>query len=117
MSEELLAHIDLSTLEMLKEVMEDDFLMLISTYINDSEIRLQELNEASEANANESLRRAAHCFKGSSSNIGAQSLSLLCQQLEQVAIDGDWPDISAKLQAIHQEANIVLSLLRQHFIN
>ena len=116
MPENLDQHIDLSIIDMLKEVMEEDFLMLLHTYISDSQVRLQELAQAESDHALEPLRRAAHCFKGSSANVGAERLSLLCQQLEQEIFQGDESNISMHLQLIYSEAEIVLTLLKQQYL-
>ncbi|QXH50055.1 Hpt domain-containing protein [Pseudomonas fakonensis] len=73
-------HIDHKVLSDLREVMEDGYLQLLETFLEDSERRLSQLHEAKDA---EELGLAAHSFKGSSSNMGAVGLARLCQQLEE----------------------------------
>jgi len=73
-------HIDHKVLSDLQEVMEDGYLQLLETFLEDSERRLSQLHEAKSA---DELGMAAHSFKGSSSNMGAVGLAQLCQQLEQ----------------------------------
>lgn len=73
-------HIDHKVLSDLREVMEDGYLQLLETFLEDSERRLSQLHGA--RNADE-LGSAAHSFKGSSSNMGAVGLASLCQQLEE----------------------------------
>ncbi|MDD2105490.1 MULTISPECIES: Hpt domain-containing protein [Pseudomonas] len=75
-------HIDHKVLSDLREVMEDGYLQLVQTFLDDSERRLGQLHAAKSA---EELRSAAHSFKGSSSNMGAVALANLCQQLEECA--------------------------------
>ncbi|SEL73772.1 HPt (histidine-containing phosphotransfer) domain-containing protein [Pseudomonas agarici] len=75
-------HLDYDVLGALREVMEDEYPLLLDTFLNDSEKRLGQLHQAS--NALE-LGRAAHSFKGSSSNMGALYLADLCRQLEERA--------------------------------
>ncbi|MBO9550238.1 Hpt domain-containing protein [Pseudomonas sp.] len=73
-------HIDHKVLSDLQEVMEDGYLQLLETFLEDSERRLSQLHEAKSA---DELGMAAHSFKGSSSNMGAVGLAQLCQQLEE----------------------------------
>ncbi|KNX76771.1 Hpt domain-containing protein [Pseudomonas sp. BW16M2] len=73
-------HIDQKVLSDLREVMEDGYLQLLETFLEDSERRLSQLHEAKDA---DELGLAAHSFKGSSSNMGAVGLAELCQQLEE----------------------------------
>ncbi|AIZ33462.1 Hpt domain-containing protein [Pseudomonas parafulva] len=73
-------HIDYKVLSDLREVMEDGYLQLLETFLEDSELRLSQLHLAKDA---QTLGMAAHSFKGSSSNMGAVGLAQLCQQLEE----------------------------------
>jgi len=75
-------HIDHKVLSDLRAVMEDGYLQLVQTFLDDSERRLGQLHAAKSA---EELGSAAHSFKGSSSNMGAFALAGLCQQLEERA--------------------------------
>ena len=75
-------HIDHRVLNDLREVMEDGYLKLVETILEDSECRVGQLHAAKSA---PELRAAAHSFKGSSSNMGAMVLASLCQQLEERA--------------------------------
>ncbi|WP_449434251.1 Hpt domain-containing protein [Pseudomonas putida] len=72
-------NIDLKVLRELREVMEDGYLQLLETFLEDSERRLSQLHEAKSA---AELGLAAHSFKGSSANMGAVELARLCQLLE-----------------------------------
>ncbi|WP_408005612.1 Hpt domain-containing protein [Pseudomonas carassii] len=73
-------HIDQKVLSDLREVMEDGYLQLLETFLEDSERRLSQLHKAKDA---EELGLAAHSFKGSSGNMGAVGLAELCRQLEE----------------------------------
>ncbi|QXI44805.1 Hpt domain-containing protein [Pseudomonas wayambapalatensis] len=73
-------HIDHKVLSDLREVMEDGYVQLLETFLEDSVRRLSLLHEAKDAHE---LGMAAHSFKGSSSNMGAVGLAGLCQQLEE----------------------------------
>lgn len=93
-------HIDQKVLSDLKEVMEDGFLQLVDTFLEDSERRLSQLHEAKSA---EELGLAAHSFKGSSSNMGAVILAQLCEQLEERARHPPLYGIEDLVRRIDQE--------------
>ncbi|OLS63503.1 Hpt domain-containing protein [Pseudomonas putida] len=74
------SHVDRKVLSDLQDVMGDDYLKLLETFLYDSEGRLESLYRARDA---EGLRLAAHSFKGSASNMGAHELAELCRQVEE----------------------------------
>lgn len=73
-------HLDYDVLSALQEVMEEEYPLLLDTFLTDSEVRLSELHKAADP---AQLGQAAHSFKGSSSNMGATALADLCRQLEE----------------------------------
>ncbi len=75
-------HLDRDALSALQDIMEDEYPLLLDTFLEDSRKRLGQLHQASNA---VDLGAAAHSFKGSSSNMGALRLAELCRQLEQLA--------------------------------
>jgi len=93
-------HIDQKVLSDLKEVMEDGFLQLVDTFLEDSERRLSQLHEAKSA---DELALSAHSFKGSSSNMGALILARLCEQLEERARHQPLYGIEDLISRIDQE--------------
>jgi histidine phosphotransfer protein HptB len=104
-------HLDYDTLNTLKQVMEDDFQLLIDTFRQDSLDRLTKLRELTQGTDADLIRRAAHSFKGSSSNIGALELSALCAALEKKALAGNLHGLAEDLQCIEQEFLRVQRLL------
>lgn len=81
-------HVDPNCLEELKEVMEGEFGTLVTTFINDSTTRIKMIKDAVfNSNADE-IRKAAHSFKGSCSNIGATILANLCKEMEDIGRSG-----------------------------
>lgn len=104
-------HLDYDTLNTLKQVMEDDFGLLIDTFIQDSNDRIIILREVISGVESDPIRRAAHSFKGSSSNIGALYLTLLCANLEKKALANNFDQLSDDLYAIEQEFAQVQELL------
>ncbi|TGG95972.1 Hpt domain-containing protein [Natronospirillum operosum] len=72
--------LDAAVLAELQLIMGDDFALLLQTFSDDSVQRLQAL-EATREDV-DALRRAAHSFKGSASNVGAVALARSCLELE-----------------------------------
>lgn len=110
--------LDSKVLANLQEVMEGDYPMLLDAFLTDSEERLRMLHEACEAGQTESLRQAAHSFKGSCSNMGAATLADLCRQLEEVAGGGTLTGAAALIGSIEREfaiARILYRAERQRF--
>lgn len=105
-------HLDYNALNTLKDVMEDDFSLLIDTFIQDSTERLQKLQAIITSGNADLIRRAAHSFKGSSSNVGAMNLSSLCAALERKALEGDLTSLDQSLRAIEEEFARVQILLQ-----
>jgi HPt (histidine-containing phosphotransfer) domain-containing protein len=105
-------HLDYDTLNTLKQVMEDDFALLIDTFVQDSTDRISTLREVIKDTDADLIRRAAHSFKGSSSNIGAPQLSALCSVVEKKALGNNLEDLASDLDSIEQEFAQVLVLLR-----
>jgi len=85
--------VNLQTLEALRSFQEEgqpDFLTeLIDTYLNDSPQRLENLRQAVTEGDMTAVSRAAHAWKGSSGNLGAENLSRLLYQIELAAKSGD----------------------------
>jgi HPt (histidine-containing phosphotransfer) domain-containing protein len=107
-------HLDYDTLTMLKQVMEDDFALLIDTFVQDSTDRISTLRNIITGVDSDAIRRAAHSFKGSSSNIGALHLAALCSVLEKKALENNLEGLVCDLDSIETEFAQVLSLLRAY---
>jgi len=102
-------HIDHSVLRDLQEVMEEGYLQLLETFLEDSEQRLSQLHGARTANE---LGMAAHSFKGSSGNMGAVGLAQLCQQLEERIKERSPYGIEELIHRIDQEYLVVQRFYR-----
>lgn len=72
--------IDGEVLRELRDVMGDQYVALLDTFLDDCEKRMTQLQQAKDADG---LGYAAHSFKGSCSNMGAMGLAELCRQLEE----------------------------------
>ena len=88
--------INKDTIEELKMLMEDDFPILIETFITDSDERVESLKSAIETQDANAVREIAHGFKGSSSNLGAVRLSEVSFELESMGRDSCLDNASLK---------------------
>lgn len=109
------AHVDEAMILELKEVMGEDFHVLLETFLVDSKQRLEHLQKAIEAETAEELRHTAHSFKGSSGNIGAPQLSSLCKDLEDLGRSGTVAGSEAIFQQIKAEFSAVEEIMRSYF--
>tara|TARA_B100001179_G_scaffold82221_1_gene58015 strand:- start:309 stop:647 length:339 start_codon:yes stop_codon:yes gene_type:complete len=99
--------LDSEALSELREVMEDEFDILIQTYVEDSRHRIESLRQALDAGDPTALSRAAHSFKGSCFNIGVMRLGELCLQVETLAKSGDLDGGTALIDTIESEFRLV----------
>ncbi|MFV8571394.1 Hpt domain-containing protein [Marinobacter sp. SBS5] len=95
--------LDEEALAELQDVMEDEFGVLIETYLADSRTRIVGLKEAIEAGDSDRLRKAAHSLKGSCINIGVPKLGSLCFELEILGREERLEGAEPVLAAIEQE--------------
>ncbi len=80
--------VDIEALRELKEIMEDQFVTLVETFLEDSATRMNEIEAAIAAGDADGLRSAAHSLKGSSSNLGISSMADVLFKLESMGRDG-----------------------------
>jgi len=102
-----ITRIDTEILDTLKEVMEDDFQVLIDTFLSDTVVRIDSLRAALTETDADLLRRSAHSLKGSCSNIGVQQLAVLCAQMEEKGFEEDFTGTEQILADIEQEYSLV----------
>lgn len=106
------SHLDAAVLASLQDVMEDEYPVLLDTFLTDSDERLRHLVAARQSADAQALRLAAHNFKGSCSNMGAVLLANLCKQLEEAARREQLDDVPALIEQIEREFAIVRILFR-----
>ena len=100
-------HIDAEQLAELKEVLEDEFSVLIDTYLTDAKFRLQLIENGINSQDYEAVRLAAHSLKGASANLGALVLAELCEKLEYDCKAGQYANCKVFNQQIDKELAIV----------
>jgi HPt (histidine-containing phosphotransfer) domain-containing protein len=96
-------HLDLDALKELQAVMGEEFSLLIETFTSDSILRIEGIKEAVAAQDAEAIRRAAHSFKGSASNMAAPNLTSLCRSLEDLGYNGSTEGSEQLEQGIIEE--------------
>jgi len=111
------ATLDNSIILSLKDIMGEDFALLVNTYMTDARERLSALEQALTVSDFRKLQTIAHSFKGSSSNLGARHLSLLCGELESHAAAGDLATLPASVTAIGDELNRVVIALQNELLH
>ena len=107
-------HLDYDAIKTLKEIMEDDFFLLIDTFFQDSDTRILTLRTLLHSTDSDAIRRAAHSFKGSCSNLGALYLADLCGALEHKAVAGNLNEINVDLGVIEEEYALVKKMLLEY---
>ncbi len=107
-------HLDHEALAELRDVMEDEFDILISTFLEDSVDRVEQLRSAAEQQDAAAFTKAAHSFKGSCINIGAPVLAEKCQEAERHGRDGDLKASDRQITAIQSELALVSDELRSY---
>ncbi len=103
--------LDESVLMSLKEVMEDEYPLLLETFLCDSQERIRLLQQAIANDDAPAVRNAAHSFKGSCSNMGAALLAGFCKQLEEAGRTAQLAQAPALLSAIEAEFAAVRELM------
>ncbi|WP_028239482.1 Hpt domain-containing protein [Stutzerimonas azotifigens] len=106
------AHLDSAVLATLRVVMEDEYPVLLDTFLKDSEERVRLLHQACAVSDAYLLRQTAHSFKGSCSNMGAPLLTELCRELEDSARREQLDGANELIGQIEREFAIVRILMR-----
>jgi two-component system sensor histidine kinase/response regulator len=76
---------------------------LIDLYLTDVAAKMGALRGALDGSDGPTLRRLAHCLRGSSGNLGAHRVAALCRELEHVGGD-DWrPAAGGLLRSLERE--------------
>ncbi|MDX1589308.1 MAG: Hpt domain-containing protein [Oleiphilaceae bacterium] len=107
-------HLDHEALKELREVMEEEFDVLISTFLQDSADRIVHLRQALSGQEVDTFTKAAHSLKGSCINIGAPLLGELCLAAEAAGRAGNLQQGQAQVEAIEQEFRHVDEALRAY---
>ena len=96
---------------------DEEFMVeLIDIYLDDSPAQIRALRDAIDSRQGEVAASAAHRLKGSSGNLGADSLAALCRRVEESGRENRVEEMPGLLKDIEQEFSRVkeyLSAVRQ----
>lgn len=106
--------VDETTLEGVREIMEDAFGSLIESYLEEAASLFEDLSAASRAGNADGLSRAAHSLKSSSANIGAMRLSEVARVLEFKGRAGDIADAAPLVDKARNELEAVAIVLQSY---
>ena len=95
--------IDRSVLEELYEIMEDDFVSVLESYLKSAPGLMHAIRDAVKEGDMDGLVKSAHPLKSSSANVGAMELSILARELE---FKGRQGDASGLVASYNQAADI-----------
>lgn len=109
-----LASVDFEVISQLRDVMDDEFVDLVRTYLDGVPKDLERLREALATQCSESIVSRSHALKGSSANLGILRFSQLCRELE-ILGRKDQMDETAQmmLQSIEAEFAVVRPVLEK----
>lgn len=106
--------LDSKVLHELREIMEDDYVGLLRTYLRNAPQLLDEARQAVAQGDVESMIRPVHSLKSSSANVGAMHLSALAREAEKYARAGDFGAARKAFDAVHLAFADAESALREH---
>ncbi|MCW8878785.1 MAG: Hpt domain-containing protein [Kangiellaceae bacterium] len=92
--------LDSTIISELQEIMGEDLGMLLETYVEDTQQKIEQLKSEIKEKNTDSIRRTAHSIKGSSKNVGATELADWCQQMETGAREENLQDVDIQLANI-----------------
>jgi len=96
--------INFNKLKEMKEVMGEIFIQLVPAYIAESDVMISEMPQLLNSRSIDVLERNAHSMKSSSLNVGAEKLSEIANEIEDMSRDIDSTDIlKEKIIAITEE--------------
>ncbi|MCU7844215.1 MAG: response regulator [Candidatus Thiodiazotropha sp. (ex Monitilora ramsayi)] len=85
--------VDHSVLKELYEIMEEDFVSIIESYLKSAPGLMHGIRDAVKSGDMDALVKFAHPLKSSSANVGAMELSVLARELEFKGREGDKSDL------------------------
>jgi two-component system, sensor histidine kinase len=91
---------------------------LISMFDQSTPARIETIDQAVRQGDYEALFMAAHALKSSAQNIGADQLSGIAKELEQLAREQQWEKLTALLDLLrksYRETKVVLSVLERSY--
>lgn len=107
-------YLDESLLDELRGILEGEFPALVSTYVQDSAVRVQDMNAAFAKGDADGLRKSTHSLKGASANLGLEVLTEICRELEEKCMAGSLDGVEPLLQRVAEEQQRAAGLLKTY---
>ncbi len=105
----------LAEMESLVDSVDDPFLIdILTSFFEDSEQRLRDMDQAIADRNAIALRSAAHALKPSSAAVGAMDLSDWCRRLEQAAKEENWSAVPTLAAGVHQAYDRACPVLKTY---
>jgi len=95
--------INKAMIEELKVLMENDFPLLIETFLTDGDQRLDALDKAILDTNPAKIREVAHALKGSSANLGAETLANISYEIESMGRENNLDSIDENITQLKEE--------------
>ena len=104
--------IDESIFNSLKELMEEEFPVLINSYLEDAPKLMADIQSSSKDADLEVLVRAAHTLKSSSNNLGATQLAMIAADIEKEGQANKLGEASALISSLESTLDETMNALR-----
>jgi CheY-like chemotaxis protein len=109
--------LDDKVLHELREIMDEDYLALLQTYLRNAPQLVEQVREAIDRSDVEAMVLPVHSLKSSSANVGALQLSELAREAERLARDGNLAEAKAAFQAVDAAFGAAEAALLEHVAN
>ncbi|MDH5517816.1 MAG: Hpt domain-containing protein [Gammaproteobacteria bacterium] len=106
--------IDLAVVETLKGLMKDKFNFLITTFIDNANSQLEQLQTAINSNEVKDIIALTHSMKGSSGSVGASKMHVLCKSYEEMARNDQLDDKDSWADNLKNEYNLYIQEIQSH---
>jgi HPt (histidine-containing phosphotransfer) domain-containing protein len=106
--------IDQKTYSELKDLMGADYVIeIVDTYIQETAVLIQQLQQSLEAGDASSFGRLAHSIKSSSASLGALTFSQQARELEMLGKANDLAGVGSKLNKLAADFSLVTGRLEE----
>ena len=112
--QEKMSVLDEGVLRELREIMDDDYLGLLRTYLRNAPQLVAQVRAAITQSDVEAMVLPVHSLKSSSANVGALQLSELARETERLARGGNLSEAEAAFRAVDTAFSIAEAALREH---
>ena len=109
-----MAVLDDGVLRELREIMDDDYLGLLQTYLRNAPQLVAQVREAIDKGDVEAMVLPVHSLKSSSANVGATQVSELAREVERLARAGNLRDAEIAFRAVDNAFADAQAALNEH---